>query len=86
MSVLDFSQIDSLVADLKAKDQALADASVSYLAAQTAANDAVAAAASASATQNNAHDVLVSSVQTLSAALAALVNPPVPAAPPASAV
>lgn len=78
---LDFSQIDALVADLKAKDQALSDASDANMTAQAAAQVAATAAALAQSTQNSAHDVLVASVNTLSAALTALVNPPVPAAP-----
>lgn len=61
----DPAALDALVADLQAKESALADASSSNDQAQSAAQAAVAAAAQSQSAKDEAHDALSASVDAL---------------------
>lgn len=65
MGTVDNTQLQTLVADVEAKRQALSDASDANAAAQTAAQSANAAATSTLAAQNKADDDLKASVAAL---------------------
>jgi hypothetical protein len=84
MANIDTTQLDALVADLKAKEQALADASEKNDADQASALSAATVAAKSLSDKNSAHDALAGSVKALEAFVDGLVAAPAPVAVPAA--
>jgi hypothetical protein len=65
MATVDDTQLNALVADVEAKQQALSDATDADNSAQAAAAQAAAAAATTATAKTGAHDALAASVDSL---------------------